>query len=257
MIENTKSPLMHDRLAAFLKVFPLTAVAVTDGADTCAAHLFILGDTGVPSAKEIFFVARGEVVLAAAQARLILAAQIDFGGEANPLVGTLPDKLFFSLEKKPLLRGIADLLVAEMATAHCGGMSVQNRLCEILVVMAVRQAISDGTIYAGLLAGLSHPTLYRALIAVHDRPTNAWRVDELAQIAEMSRTQFIVQFEKVVGQTPGAYLTSWRLALGRHKLTLGLSVKETAYAVGFGSASAFSRAFARFFGYSPTCVSSR
>jgi len=254
MIENTKTCLMHDRLAAFLDVFPLTAMAVLDGDHMSGAHLFVLGDAVALSAQEIVFVTRSDARVSEAGARLLLAARIDFGGEANPLVGALPDKLFFSLEQKPALRGITDLLVAETASPRCGSASVQNRLCEILVVMAVRQAISDGTVNAGLLAGLSHPTLYRALIAIHDRPMNMWRVEELAHVADMSRTQFIVQFQKVVGQTPGAYLTNWRLALGNHKLLSGSSVKATAHAVGFGSASAFSRAFARSYGFSPASI---
>jgi AraC-like DNA-binding protein len=257
MIENTKINLMHDRLAAFLDVFPLTATAVFDGDRIPGAHIFVLGDSVSVSPQEVVFVTRGKGKISEGASRLLLAAQIDFGGEANPLIGALPDELVFSLEQKPVLRGITDLLVAETALRRCGSVSVQNRLCEILVVMAVRQAISDGTVNAGLLAGLSHPMLYRALIAIHDSPRNMWRVDELAQIAEMSRTQFILQFQKTVGQTPGAYLTNWRLALGNHHLLSGASVKATAHAVGFGSASAFSRAFARSYGFSPTSISKK
>jgi AraC-like DNA-binding protein len=58
----------------------------------------------------------------------------------------------------------------------------------------------------------------------------------------------------VVGETPGAYLTSWRLALGRRELRAGRSVKAVAARVGFGSAAAFSRAFSRKYGHPPGII---
>ncbi|MGM4915192.1 helix-turn-helix domain-containing protein [Rhizobium sp. 768_B6_N1_8] len=47
-------------------------------------------------------------------------------------------------------------------------------------------------------------------------------------------------FRDLVGTTPQAYLTGWRLTLARRKLAKGGKVKSAARQVGFGSAAAFS-----------------
>ncbi|WP_173519544.1 cupin domain-containing protein [Ensifer sesbaniae] len=114
---------------------------------------------------------------------ILAAAKIDFGGAANPLVGALPEELVFSLEEQPQMRGLADILVAEVENSRCGGGTVQDHIREIIVVLAVRRAIDQATVNAGLLAGLAHPTLYPCLVAVHDDPARQWRTDVLARLA--------------------------------------------------------------------------
>jgi hypothetical protein len=61
--------------------------------------------------------------------------------------------------------------------------TVQDHIREIIVVLAVRRAIDQATVNAGLLAGLAHPTLYLCLVAVHDDPARQWRTDVLARLA--------------------------------------------------------------------------
>lgn len=87
---------------------------------------------------------------------------------------------------------------------------------------------------------------------MHDDPKRRWRIDDLAYIAGMKRGRFIDTFTKTVGQPPVAYLTDWRLALGRAHLRGGWSVKAAAAAVGFGSAEAFSRSLSHKHGYPPS-----
>lgn len=50
---------------------------------------------------------------------------------------------------------------------------------------------------------------------------------------------------------PGAYLTGWRMGLARKLLRRGLPVKQVAAEVGYASASALGRVFARREGHSP------
>jgi AraC-like DNA-binding protein len=72
---------------------------------------------------------------------------------------------------------------------------------------------------------------------MHNAPMRAWNSDSLAAMAGMSRSHFMALFREVVSTTPQAYLTGWRLALARHKLTKGAKVKAVARQVGFGSAA--------------------
>lgn len=247
MIESSNIERKHDRLTAFLKTFGLSA---THCESAEGANLLIIDTTDSCGPTHLLYRARSTAALPKG-ATLCAAAKVDFGGVANPLVGALPDELCFSLADELQLFGLSKLIVAEAEVARCGGSAIQARLCEVVVVLAIRRAIAIGTVDAGLLAGLSHPKLHVSLIAMHDDPVRNWQIADLAAIAEMSRGQFIAAFKQTVGQPPGAYLNAWRLALGRAKLLSGWSVKSVAAMVGFGSAAAFSRAFSRKFGYPP------
>ena len=63
---------------------------------------------------------------------------------------------------------------------------------------------------------------------------------------------FASRFVEVLGQTPLAYLASWRLCLGATRLrSSDDSVLEVALAVGYESEAAFNRAFKRELGLPP------
>lgn len=247
MIESLNMPQRYDRLAAFLQAFPLR---VEHCDSTASANLFIIDTRGTGEPSHLLYRAKSSGGLPVG-ATLCAAAKVDFGGSANPLVGALPDELCFPMDEMPQLRSLAELIVAENDVARCGGSTVQTRLSEVVVVLAIRRAIARGTVDAGLLAGLAHPLLHMSLVAMHDDPARKWQIADLSAIAGISRAQFIEVFKKTVGEPPGAYLTRWRLALGRAHLRSGRSVKSAAARVGFGSPEAFSRAFRRKFGYAP------
>jgi transcriptional regulator GlxA family with amidase domain len=188
---------------------------------------------------------------------LLAATAVDFGGNANPLAGALPEESRLLLSDEPQLRALSDLIVAEAGTSRCGGGTILARLCEIVVVLAIRKAIAIGTVDAGLLKGLAHSELHPSLVAMHDDPARNWQIEHLAALAGMGRGRFIRIFTETVGTPPGSYLTGWRLTLARVELRAGRSVKSVAARVGFGSAASFSRAFSRKYGYSPKHYSGR
>lgn len=247
MIQSLNQARKHDRLTAFLAAFPLSAAPC---ASAESANLLIIDAEAIGQPTHLLYRPRSTAALPRG-ARLCAAAAVDFGDSANPLVGALPDELSFSLADAPHMQGLSELVVAEVAMARCGGASLHSRACEIIVVLAIRRAIAVGTVDAGLLAGLAHPRLHMSLVALHDDPARDWRIPDLAAIAGMSRGQFIATFKETVGQSPGAYLNGWRLALGRARLRAGHRVKTVAAMAGFGSAAAFSRAFSRKFGAPP------
>jgi AraC-like DNA-binding protein len=247
MIENANARQRHDRLTAFLKAFPLNA---TQCETAEAANLLIVDANGCGGPTHVLYRARSPAALPEGMT-VCAAVKVDFCGRDNPLVGALPEELMLSLKDDSGLFGLSELILAEVDVARCGGGTIQARLCEAVVVLAIRKAIAIGTVDAGLLAGLAHPMLHVSLVAMHDDPARNWHVADLAAVAGLSRGQFIATFKRTVGQSPGAYLTGWRLALGRAELRSGRSVKSVAAMVGFGSAAAFSRAFSRKFGCPP------
>ena len=152
MIQSSYVQRKHDRLTAFLKAFALSTTRC-DSAE--AANLLIVDADGSGGPTHLLYRARSTALLPNGAA-LYAAAKVDFGGSANPLVGALPDELCFSLADEPQLLGLSELIVAEVEVARCGGGTVQARLCEIVVVLAIRKAIAIGTVDAGLLAPVKH-----------------------------------------------------------------------------------------------------
>jgi AraC-like DNA-binding protein len=87
---------------------------------------------------------------------------------------------------------------------------------------------------------------------MHAEPSRNWSLEELAATAGMSRARFAVRFRDTVGMTPGSYLGEWRLGVAQSLLRKGKPVQLVADIVGYGSASALSRAFRAQVGLSPT-----
>jgi transcriptional regulator GlxA family with amidase domain len=86
---------------------------------------------------------------------------------------------------------------------------------------------------------------------MHETPKKSWTLDDLADIAGMSRTRFAAHFRTRIGQTPIEYLTVWRMTVAGQLLASGKPVKSVAQQVGYQSAAAFSRVFSRVTGQAP------
>lgn len=243
MIESTAST-KRDRLSAFFRAFDLSIAPAEVG----RAQLVILGDrAGRPT--QLLVCPKGPKQRI--RCTVLAAAAVEFGGALNPLWAALPDALELSIGQVPTLQALVELFISEIRQNRCGRQATLDRLCEVILLMALRSALEVGSAEPGLLAGLSHPQLHSAIAAMHDDPSHPWTVEDLAGMSAMSRGRFIASFREVVGITPAAYLTTWRLTVGRRLLQRGERVKRVAALVGFGSAAAFSRSYARAFGHAP------
>ncbi|MGN6084548.1 AraC family transcriptional regulator [Trinickia sp.] len=249
MIENPVRPNKVDRLSAFFRAFDLSIQVSDSPVPTADASIMVLGDSQRMPQQLILYTGSPQRSTVAIDA--LVGASVSFGGPLNPLVTALPESVCVDLNELPTLHAITRAFVEEASNPRCGQSAAMGRLCEVMLLMILRQVIDGGATSPGLLAGLSHPALHRALVAMHDAPDRPWRVEELACVSGMSRSQFMASFRQIVGTTPAAYLTTWRLVLGHRALVGGAKIKAVAQRVGFGSASAFSRAYLRAFGYSP------
>jgi AraC-like DNA-binding protein len=105
----------------------------------------------------------------------------------------------------------------------------------------------------GWLAGLRDPLVGRVLTLLHARPAHAWTLEELASQAAASRSALADRFTEIVGCPPIQYLTQWRMQIAAKRLTdPGVKVAAIAHDVGYESEAAFSRAFKKFVGRSPS-----
>jgi transcriptional regulator GlxA family with amidase domain len=128
-----------------------------------------------------------------------------------------------------------------------------SRLYESLLVYAIRAyASSTAAPQSGWLAAISDNHLSRAIQAMYSGIRKNWSVESLAREARMSRSAFASRFKRVLGQTPLAYLTRWRLhKAGAMIRSSNTSLFEVAKAVGYESEDSLSRAFTRELGVSP------
>ena len=76
--------------------------------------------------------------------------------------------------------------------------------------------------------------------------------DYLAQILLMERSALYKKLKKLTGLTPAKYIRTIRLQKAKMLLEQGISVKETAYQVGFQKTAYFSTLFKQEFGKSPS-----
>jgi transcriptional regulator GlxA family with amidase domain len=134
-----------------------------------------------------------------------------------------------------------------------GANGILARLLEIVLLQAVRRMASaqDGAV-AGYMAALSDAQLSRALLAIHKEPDVAWKIQDLAELAGMSRARFADRFTAVVGMAPIGYLTAWRLIKARAMLAgCDLAMDVIADRCGYASVPSFTRRFKKTFGVGP------
>lgn len=173
------------------------------------------------------------------------------GGASHPIAAALPAWICLPLRAVPSCAPVLELLFAEAQQSYCGRQLMLNRLFEVLLIWVLRELMGQGQVQSGLLAGLAHERLRKALVAMHERPGEAWPLEDLAEECAMSRTAFANTFRNVVGCTPAVYLQRWRIGLVQKALREGRSLKHIAVDVGYGSEAALSRTFRAQTGMSP------
>ncbi|MGO1070470.1 cupin domain-containing protein [Lysobacter sp. CA199] len=173
------------------------------------------------------------------------------GGAANPIASALPPFVCIDLHEIDGAQPVLSLLFEEAFDRRCGRQALVNRLFEVVLIQVLRHLMESGRTRVGMLAGLSHPQLRHALVAIHESPEHDWTLDSLAARAGMSRSVFANAFRDAVGCTPGLYLQQWRVGLAQQSLLGGRPLKTIAMDVGYGSEAALSRAFKSSTGLSP------
>lgn len=98
----------------------------------------------------------------------------------------------------------------------------------------------------------SDPAVSRALKYIHSRFAEKFDITTLAREAGVSRSVLGERFGRLIGEPPMQYSGRWRLRQAAIMLRdCDRKAGDVAYAVGFGSEEAFSRAFSRLYGTTP------
>ncbi len=183
-------------------------------------------------------------------------------GVAHPLITALP----------PIIHlpgglgggdGIADrwldqtltLIGAEMDRPGLGAELIALKLSEAICIEAMRAYLDGEGRGRPASAGFTDGPVRRALEVLHRDPGAQWNLESMAAAAGLSRSAFAERFRRVMGETPLAYLTRWRM-MGAERLLSesALPIAEIAVRSGYRSEAAFGRAFKSFHGTTPAAT---
>jgi AraC-like DNA-binding protein len=129
-----------------------------------------------------------------------------------------------------------------------------TKLPELLLIEALRLHLANApAAERGWFAALRDPLLAPAMKAIHTAPERKWTVADLAMEAAVSRSLLDGRFRDVLGLSPIRYVNEWRMRVAQDLLaTTEVTVAAIARRVGYESEEAFSRAFKRAHGQSPS-----
>lgn len=152
--------------------------------------------------------------------------------------------------------GLIARIEAEMMESAAGSTAIATAAMQMIFADLIRSLPEDAP--RGWLKALEDPRISPALRAIHGDPSRQWRLEDLAGLAHLSRSQFTARFHNAVGRAPMDYLLHWRMALAQRALSRpGARVSQVAADLGYASDSAFGAAFRRVTGTSPRRAADR
>lgn len=174
----------------------------------------------------------------------------------RPIRDALPELLMVRTAEDAAAAWLAAAIaqiVSEVDRPSVGGRTVLERLTEMIFMELLRRAIAGLEQTArGWMAAVAEPRVGACLSRIHAEPMREWTLEELAEVSGTSRSVLADRFQQLLGVSPVEYIRGWRLHLAALRLLDGgRSIAEIAYDAGYGSETAFNRAFKRTYGEPP------
>ncbi len=173
----------------------------------------------------------------------------------HPLIDALPPYIHiqnYGESAGSWMENTLKVIGIEAGKGAPGSDIVALKMSEIIFALAIRTYLSiDGT-KNPVLAGFTEPRISHALQAFHNAPAYSWTLESLARTAGLSRTAFVLTFNKCMSMTPMAYMTQWRMQIARKMLLeTNKPMIEIAESVSYKSEAALTRVFKRHFKLPP------
>jgi AraC-like DNA-binding protein len=176
--------------------------------------------------------------------------EYDFSTQ-HPLIQEFPDAIIIRSNDLPSmvdLTGILNILIRETQWNRTGSDVLIRKLSEGLLMMILRAYFEISDAQTGFHAALRDPQMANAISAIHQTDWQDLGLNNLALICGMSRSALAKKFKVMVGHSPREYSIRWRLLRATKLLTTTTeSIDEIAASSGYGSSTAFARAFQRVF----------
>ncbi|MHC1481210.1 AraC family transcriptional regulator [Frateuria aurantia] len=187
---------------------------------------------------------------------LLIGGRFDFGTEGDVLFSGVPALVVLKKGSDPasVLNWALQRMAHELSAPTQGQAIVVQHLGHIMLVQVLRTYLSqpEGA-GPGWLLAMADRRIAAVLHAIHARPAHRWTLQQLAAVAGVSRSTLALRFRQKAGQAPLEYVQRWRMQLAAQALkTSQAPVTAVAQKLGYDSDSAFSHAFRRVMGCSPS-----
>lgn len=218
----------------------------------------LCNDPALPAiqAEEIYrHAVNGIAHCGTANAFFLVGGRFAFGEEAGLLFDGLPPVAVIKSgsDQASVLNWALQRMAYELATPSPGNAIVVQHLGHIMLVQVLRIYLAqEGSSTPSWLLAISDPRIGAVIQAIHADPAHAWTVENLARIANVSRSTFALRFKQKAGVAPLEYVSRWRMQLAARSLKASAAtVSSIAQKLGYDSDSAFSHAFKRIMKCSP------
>ncbi len=174
----------------------------------------------------------------------------------HPIITDLPD--FIHLRSLDLLQtertsSVLSLLMGELAQPLAGTRLIVERYAEILLSYVLRVFVAQNPNQHGFISAIMDQRLSKAIERIHHDFASKLNLRELAGEAALSRSAFAQRFKETAGMSPIEYLSKWRmLKAGDMLKATDLPIAQVSEKVGYDSNIAFTRAFKREYGITPS-----
>lgn len=171
-------------------------------------------------------------------------------------ITSLPEPIIIKTQREENagIRYFLKSLSSEIERPRPGSELIAEHLLHIILTQALRERLCSGAPDGarGWFYAMADKNISLALTCIHDQPGRKWRLDELANVAGMSRTAFTTRFRKRVGYSVNEYIRIWRFSLAIERIVANKEkISQIAFDLGYESESAFSTAFKKSMGASP------
>ncbi|MEO8017432.1 MAG: AraC family transcriptional regulator [Pseudomonadota bacterium] len=175
----------------------------------------------------------------------LLCGFYDGGPACAPLLDALPAYLLWPglAAMPPPLARLTQAIGSCAFDQTRGGEQILVRLCEVLLLMIMREPSVIHRERVATIRAQHDPLLRRAFQAIHAQPGKRWTLAALARSAGLSRSTFAERFKGAAQMPAMTYLRGYRMALAEKRMDDdGLTVEQAARAMGYRSTASFRRA---------------
>ncbi|MGY2736684.1 AraC family transcriptional regulator [Sphingomonas sp. UYP23] len=175
----------------------------------------------------------------------------------NLLLRALPSAIVLNFGGAQKNASLMAMIRDELNLGRAGATAIASDLSSALFTMLLREHLENEPPVHGLLATLAARETGRAAAAMLKHPERRWDLNELAEIAAVSRATLVRAFRRMSGLPPQAFLTEIRLTLARNRIIhTSEPLAVIAAGVGYHSEAALSRAIQRRFAIRPGAIRS-
>lgn len=173
----------------------------------------------------------------------------------SSLFRALPEHIHVSFDSShtaSALAALMGLIRSEAEANHHGARSIVDALTTALFTMVLRSWLDSTPPAQSSIGLLTDRRLSKVWHAFLEDPSDAWTVERMAEIANMSRASFMRAFTRIAGCPPGALLIRIRMEIACILLVKSDSgLSEIALEVGYQTQASFTKVFKDLMGKTP------